>query len=528
MRVRRNQLPNCCFLIRKLISQGSPKNALVLYNQDRRKGASYSYILPAIPLLFKACASLSNLHHGKALHGQSIRAGFHFDIVGATSLLHMYAKCGDTFASSKVFDNMPHRNVVTWNAMIGGYLKNGDEASASLLFWNMPMKNTATWTEMIRGVAAKGDTVKARELFDKVPPALKSVVVWTVMVEAYARNGEMESARKIFEQMPERNCFAWSSMISGYCKRGNTKEARAIFDRIPYRNLVNWNSLISGYAQNGLCEKALGAFFEMQTDEFEPDEFTIASALSACAQLGQLRAGKEIHCMIYRRGIKFNQFIFNALLDMYAKGGDLINSRLIFDGMTERNTACWNAMISSFTVHGQTIEALEFFRTMEDANEKPDGITFLSLLSACAHGGFVEEGLEIFSKMEGKYGLAPNVKHYGCLVDILGRAGKLKEAYDVIKKMPMKPNDAVWVALLGACRIHVDMDMAEKILEEVNRSDLKCSGNDSQFVLVSNVYAASDAWEKAERMMMAMVSKGIKKTPGCSSVVASDTCQRFR
>ncbi|KAK9269922.1 hypothetical protein L1049_025495 [Liquidambar formosana] len=337
----------------------------------------------------------------------------------------------------------------------------------------------------------------------------------------------MEPARKVFEEMPERNCFVWSSMICGYCKKGDVEEARAIFDRIPVRNLVNWNSIISGYAQNGFCEEALELFAKMQTEGFEPDEVTIASVLSACAQLGLLDAGKEVHHMINRKGIQLNQFVLNALVDMYAKCGDLSNARLIFEGMPQRNNACWNAMISGFSIHGQSKEALEFFGRMEDSEETPDGITFLSVLSACAHGGFVNEGLEIFSKME-NYGLAASIKHYGCLVDLLGRAGRLKEAHDLIKGMPMKPNDAVWGALLGACRIHLDMETAERVVEKVGTQDFNMhSGDDSHYVLLSNIYADSDRWEKAERLRMVMGNKGFQKTPGRSSIMLSNSESQF-
>ena len=507
-------------LIRSYLSQGASREALLVYSGFRRKGV---YLLGLAPLVLKACAALSTVKHGKALHAESVKNGVDFDVMIGTSLVCMYAKCGDVVDSRKVFDYMPERNVVTWNAMICGYLKNRDGKSAVLLFEKMSIRTAVTWIEMIDGFAKSGDTGTARHFFDDVPSELRNVVTWTVMVDGYASNGEMEAAREVFEGMPERNFFAWSSMISGYCKKGNVREARAIFDRIPVRNLVNWNSLISGYAQNGFSEEALEAFGKMQAEGFEPDEVTIASVLSACSQLGLLDAGKKVHHMINRKGIKLNQFVLNGLVDMYAKCGDLANARLIFEGMPHRNCACWNSMISGFAVHGQSREALEFFGRMEDSHERPDEITFLSVLSACAHGGFVSAGLEIFSRME-KYGLITGIKHYGCLIDLLGRAGRIKEAYDLIKRIPMKPNDAVWGALLGACRVHLDMEMADRVVEEIAKVDPNISsGFDSQYVLLSNIYAASDRWEKAEKMRMKMVNKGFQKTPGCSSIMLGNT-----
>ncbi|KAL6316946.1 hypothetical protein AAG906_024484 [Vitis piasezkii] len=483
-------LSNWCHLIRSYLSQGAPREALLVYTGLRRKGV---YLLGVAPLVLKACASLSIVKHGKALHAESIKNGVDFDVMIGTSLVCMYAKCGNVVDSRKVFDYMPERNAVTWNAMICGYLGNGDSKSAVLLFEKMSIRTAVTWIEMIDGFARSG--------------ILRLLGVSLMMFHL---------------RMPQRNFFAWSSMISGYCKKGNVKEARSIFDRIPVRNLVNWNSLISGYAQNGFSEEALEAFGKMQAEGFEPDEVTIASVLSACSQLGLLDAGKKIHHMMNHKGIKLNQFVLNGLVDMYAKCGDLANARLIFEGMAHRNRACWNSMISGFAIHGQSKEALEFFGRMEDSHEGPDEITFLSVLSACAHGGFVNAGLEIFSRME-KYGLTTGIKHYGCLIDLWG-AGRIKEAYDLIKRMPVKPNDVVWGALLGACRVHLDMEMADRVVEEIVKVDSNISsGCDSHYVLLSNIYAASDRWEKAEKTRMEMANKGFQKTPGCSSIMPGNT-----
>ncbi|RQO86630.1 hypothetical protein POPTR_002G072500v4 [Populus trichocarpa] len=514
--------PSWSSCIRKHVSNGSYREAIVLYNQIRSKGV---YFLGLVPLVLKACAYVSVLNCGKSLHGEAIKHGVDSNVRIGTSLVSMYAKCGDIPDSRKLFEYMPERNVVTWNAMISGYGKNGDMKSASVLFDKMSTRNAVSWIEMIDGFARSGDMVAARRTFNEVPFELKNVVTWTVMIDGYASKGEMEAARLLFEDMPQRNFFVWSSMISGYCKIGNVKEARAIFDRVPVRNLVNWNSLICGYSQNGFCEEALDAFGKMQNEGYEPDEVTVVGVLSACAQLSLLDVGKDVHKMICAKGMKLNEFVVNALVDMYAKCGDLTGARLIFERMTNKNNACWNSMISGFAVHGKTKEALEFFGRMEESNEKPDEITFLSVLSACVHGGFVEVGLEIFSKME-RYGLSASIKHYGCLVDLLGRAGRIQDAYHLIKSMPMKPNDTVWGAFLGACRIHMDNDMVEQVVEDVCTSDSSVdSGNDPHYALLLNIYAGSGSWEKAGRVSMVMADRGLQKTSGRSSLMLENTEQ---
>ncbi|XAR57536.1 hypothetical protein NMG60_11025713 [Bertholletia excelsa] len=505
--------------IRDCISRGAHREALLAYAGIRHLGV---YVLGVVPLLLKACASFSAFNHGKALHAESIKMGVEADVMLGTSLVDMYAKCGNIFDSRKMFDQMPRKNVVTCNAMIGGYMKNGDTRSALLLFEQMATHSAVTWIEMINGLAKSGDTASARQLFDRVPVEMRNVVTWTAMVDGYAINGKMDAAKEVFEEMPVRNFFVWSSMISGYCKKGDIEAAKVIFCRIPERNLVNWNSLIAGLSQNGYCEEALDTFAKMKIEGFEPDKYTLVSVLSACAQLGLLDVGKQIHQMIVHKGFKLNQYILNGLVDMYAKCGDLSTARLLFEKLPKRNDACWNVMISSFAMHGHCQEALQFFGSMEASGVDPNEITFLSVLSACAHGGFLEEGLETFSKIK-KYGLTATVKHYGCLIDLLGRAGRLREAYDLIKKMPMKPNNTIWGTLLGACRIHSNADMADWVLKEVLRDSDPYSSNASHYVLLSNIYAASDSWEKAERMRIVMSDKGLRKAPGLSSLLFNST-----
>ncbi|KAG8389795.1 hypothetical protein BUALT_Bualt01G0015600 [Buddleja alternifolia] len=459
------------------------------------------------------------LSFGKVLHSEIVKSGVERDVMVGTSLVNMYGKCYDIVSALKMFDNMRVRNAITWNAMIGGYMRNGCSQLASSLFESMTEKTSVTWNEMIDGYSKNGDMTMARRVFDSVPEGLKNVVTWTVMVDGYVSNGDMEAAREMFERMKERNFYVWSVMISGYFKKGDVVRAREIFDTMSLRNLVNWNSLISGYAQNGMFEEALDAFMSMQEQGFEPDEVTLASVLSACAQSGMLDFGKKIHEMIAKKRIELNEFVLNGLVDMYAKCGDLENAMLIFEGMSFKNSATWNSLITGFAIHGQCREAVNFFSRMEESSVKPDGVTFLSVLSACAHGGFVEEGLEAFSKME-KYGLKANVKHYGCLVDLLGRASKLQEAFKLVKGMPMAPNDTVLGALLGACRIHSDTIMTEDVLQFISEMN-SCNGSydDAHYVLLSNIYAASERWEMAEGMRVGISGKGYEKTRGYSALI---------
>ncbi|KAG6494757.1 hypothetical protein ZIOFF_042518 [Zingiber officinale] len=508
-------------LFRDYLSRGFPKEALLVYSRNLPDRIHQ----PILPLVLKACASLSLVSFARSLHAESVKIGINHELLVGTTFVSVYSKCYRTDDARKMFDEMPEKNAVTFSAMISGYLMRGDmESALELLRW-LPERTPTIWALLIEGFMKTGDVMAARCLFDRVPEKSRTVITWTVMVHGYTVNGDLEAARALFDQMSVKNVFVWSSMITGYFKKGDSKEAQSLFEQIPVRNLVNWNALIAGYTQIGCCEKAFEAFEQMQKDGFQPDEFTIASLLSACGQLGSLHHGKMIHKIIKRSGIKMNHFVLNGLIDMYAKCGNLERARSIFNGMNKRNTVCWNSMISGLAIHGKSKEALELFTAMESSEEKPNAITFLVLLSACTHADFVKEGLEIFAKMD-KYGLAVGVEHYGCLIDLLGRAGRLAEAYDMIQKMPVAPNEVIWGALLGACKVHMDVEMAAKVMLQLEplHSVARC---DAPYVIISNIYAASEKWQEAERMRRVMQDKGFQKFPGCSSVVVADKEHQF-
>lgn len=505
-----------CKLIKGYLTHNLLNEALYIYTQNLPNRTQQ----PILTSILKACAAGSLIALAKSLHSESIKIGIVHNVIVGTTFIAMYCKCGKLIDARKLFDEMPVRNEVTNNAMIGGYASNSDMSSAMALFDWFPTRTPVTWATMIEGFAKTGDMIGAREFFERTPMEMRTVVTWTVMVNCYTTNGDMDAAREIFELMPEHNVFVLSSMITGYFKKGNAEEARAMFDQIPEPNLVNWNSLIAGYAQIGRSNEALEAYRKMQETGIAPDEFTVASVLSACAQIGALDIGKEVHELINQTRIQKNQFVLNGLIDMYAKCGDLDTAKRIFEGMRWRNDSCWNTMISGLASHGLSEEALRLFAHMEVSGGDPNGVTFLVALSACTHGGLVEQGLEIFRKME-SYGVERGIEHYGCLVDLLGRAGRLAEAYDVIMNMPMRANEVVWGAMLGACRVHIDTDMAGRVINKVGASK-----NDGEYVMLSNIFAASERWEEAERIRRRMVKNGVQKTPGCSSVVVPNReCQ---
>lgn len=472
-----------------------------------------------LPVLLKAAAAASRPEHGlgRSLHAEALKSAFARDLLVGTTLVSMYCKCGALEDARRAFDEVPDRNVVTYNALLAGYAAAGDMDGALALFGGMPSRTHVTWATLIRGFAEKGDMEEARRWFDATPPGLRTVVTWTVVVQGYVDAGDMETAREVFDGMPSRNAFVWSSMVNGYFKAGDAEAAQAVFDIIPRPNRVNWNALIAGYAQIGCSEKALQAFHSMLEDKIIPDEFTMASVLSACAQLGSLEQGKKVHEFINRKHIRKNHFVMNGLIDMYAKCGDLAYARDIFDSMRWKNTECWNSMISALASHGRSEEAIQLFFMMECSDQKPNVITLLAVLGACTHGGFVDQGLRIFNKFEA-YGVEAGVEHYGCLVDLLGRAGKLKEAYEIVKNMAEEPNEVIWGSLLGACRVHGDAELSRMVSDEIHvLHSGRGPSNDAEYIMLSNIMAASERWEQAEQLRRKMAGLRIEKSPGCSS-----------
>ncbi|KAF8045321.1 hypothetical protein N665_5191s0001 [Sinapis alba] len=255
----------------------------------------------------------------------------------------------------------------------------------------------------------------------------------------------------------------------------------------------------------------------MQGEGFEPDAVTVSSVLSACAQSGRLDVGREVHSLINFKGIELNEFVSNALIDMYAKCGDLENASSVFESLSVTSVACWNSMISCLAIHGKGREALEMFRTMD---AKPDEITFLAALTACVHGGFLLEGLKLFLEMKNK-DVKPNVKHFGCLIHLLGLSGKLEEAYGLVREMPMKPNNTVLGSLLGACKVHMDTEMAEQVMKKIIETAGSITKGDSEnhLMLISNLYAHAEKWQTAETLRVEMEKRGLQKSTGLSSLV---------
>ncbi|XP_059644358.1 pentatricopeptide repeat-containing protein At5g15300-like [Cornus florida] len=355
----------------------------------------------------------------------------------------------------------------------------------------------------------------ARQVFDEMTD--KSTISWNTMISAYDQVGDFSSADLLLESMPGKNVVSWNTLIARYVRLNNIEAARSIFEEMPVRDAVSWNSMIAGYVQIKDYARALELFGEMQIKNVEATEITLISVLGACAETGALEMGRKIHESLEAKEYKIEGFLGNALVDMYAKCGNLNWAWEVFNVLKMKPVSCWNAMVVGLAIHGYCDEALELFSTMETRRDevRPNGITFIGVLIACRHKGLVEEGRSFFGRMMDVYNIMPNVKHYGCMVDLFSRWGFLNEAHELIKTMPFNPNCVLWRTLLGACRIHGNVELAEDSFQQLAMLEPVTDGD---YVLLSNTYADAERWEDVERLRNEMIGARVPKKPGSSNI----------
>lgn len=352
-----------------------------------------------------------------------------------------------------------------------------------------------------------------------VDPHLQSA-----LVTMYASCGSMDLALNLFEKMTPKNLVASTAMVTGYSKLRQIENARAVFNQMVKKDLVCWSAMISGYAESDSPQEALNLFNEMQSLGIKPDQVTVLSVITACAHLGALDQAKWIHLFVDKNGFGGALPINNALIEMYAKCGSLERARRIFDKMPRKNVISWTCMISAFAMHGDASNALRFFHQMEDENIEPNGITFVGVLYACSHAGLVEEGRKIFYSMINEHNITPKHVHYGCMVDLFGRANLLREALELVEAMPLAPNVIIWGSLMAACRVHGEVELGEFAAKRLLELD---PDHDGAHVFLSNIYAKAKRWEDVGQVRKLMKHKGISKERGCSRIELNNEMHEF-
>ncbi|KAH7652013.1 TPR-like protein [Dioscorea alata] len=445
--------------------------------------------------MLSSCASLRHLCAGSQVHCAGIRLGLDFDVSVSNSLLNLYGECGDLSDCWKVFRSMPSYDQVSWNCMIGVLADSETSASESIeVFLNMMRSgwrpNRVTFVNLFAALTPLSVSSLGREVHALAHKYGVSdyTAVENALIYCYAKSGEMDDCERIFHNMSSR------------------------------RDDVSWNSMVAGYIHNGLMAKVMDFVWLMVHNGQKMDCFTVATVLSACASAVTLKHGMELHAFSIRSLSETDVVLDSALVDMYSKCGRIDYASTVFRSMPLKNEFSWNSMISGYAQHGHGEKALELFREMQSGNQRPDHVTFVGVLSACSHAGLVEQGLNCFGTMTNKYELIPRMEHYSCIVDLLGRAGKLDKLEEFIKSMPVSPNILIWRTVLVACSRSKDgaktnlWKQASKMLLELEPQ------NPVNYVLTSHMYASKGRWEEMAETRTALSGKLVRKEAGCSWV----------
>ncbi|GMH00054.1 hypothetical protein Nepgr_001893 [Nepenthes gracilis] len=507
----------------------NPIKAIHLYKEMQKNGGSrpdnYTY-----PVLFKACARLPLKCMGNQILGHVLKVGFDADIFVCNGIIHMLVSCGDLVAARKVFDETRERDLVTWNSLINGYVHGGKAWEALKLYEEMKVErirpDEVTMIGLVSSSAQLEDLDRGKEfhLYIQDSGLDLTVPLCNALMDMYVKCGDIEAAKALFDNMRKKTMVSWTTMVVGYAKFGLLDVARKLFDDMPEKDVVPWNAMIGAYVQAKLSKEALVLFHKMQATNLRPDEVTMVNCLSACSQLGALDVGIWIHRYIERKKLSLNVALGTALIDMYAKCGHIKKALQVFEEMPRKNSLTWTSIIGGLAFHGNASDALSHFSKMIDNGLVPDEITFLGVLSACCHGGLVDEGRRYFAQMISKYNLIPKQKHYSCMVDLLGRAGLLEEAEALIKSMPITADAVVWGAFFFSCRMHGNMVMGEKAAWKLLELDPDDSGI---YVLLANMYGEAKMWEEARKVRKMMRETGVEKTPGCSSIEVNGIVNEF-
>ncbi|CAN0911638.1 Pentatricopeptide repeat-containing protein At4g20770 [Linum grandiflorum] len=494
--------------------------------------------------------------HGKQVHGLGIRLGFDTNLHLGNSLLDMYAKDGDMESAEKVFANLPGYSVVSWNIMIAGYgqkcqiekareflqkmqnlgfepdevtcinmlaacAKSGDMVTAKQMFGNISCPGTSSWNAMLSGYLLIRNHDEILTLFREMQFRYVDCdrATYAIVITSCTAMGLLNAAMQVhaaWQKSSFRNdLYVASGLIALYSKCQKLEIAQCIFNNLPQLDIVCWNSIIAGYSINSLDKEAFVHFKRMQENGMSPNQFSYATVLSSCSKLFSSSQGRQLHSQIIKDGFINDVFVGSTLIGMYCKCGEVDESRQFFDMMPEKSIVTWNEMIHGCAQGGRGDEAVGIYREMIEVGEKPDGITFIAVLTACSHSGLVDAGLEIFDSMQQDHGVEPILDHYTCIIDALGRAGRFHEAEIIVNRMPYKDDPIIWEVLLSSCRVHDNVSLAKRAADELLRLDPR---NSSPYVLLANMYTSLGRWDEAKAVREVMDDRHVTKDPGYSYV----------
>lgn len=480
----------------------------------------------------RGLASCSAMPELKQLHSQIVKIGLSADNDAMGRLIKFCALSdnGDLNYALQVFDTLPHPDAFIYNTIMRGHLQLQFSRKCILLYSRMlydsATPNRYTFPSVIRACSADNAVEEGRQVHAHVFKFGFGADGFSQnnLIHMYVNFQSLEEARKVFDKMPMKDVVSWTTLFTGYSQCGLVDEAFEVFELMPERNSVSWNAMIASYVQSNRFHEAFALFQRMLEEKWALDKYLAASMLAACTGLGALEQGKWIHGYIQKSGIELDPILATTIIDMYCKCGCLERAFEVFNDLPHKGISSWNCMIGGLAMHGKGEAAIQLFKEMQREMAAPDYITFVNLLTACAHSGLVEEGRHYFRCMIEVHGIEPGSEHFGCMVDLLGRAGMMEEAKKLINEMPMSPDAGVLGALLGACKIHGNIELGEEIGKRVIELEPNNSG---RYVLLANLYAKAGRWEDVANMRKLMNDRGVKKAPGYSMIEVEGVVNEF-
>ncbi|XP_054809729.1 putative pentatricopeptide repeat-containing protein At3g23330 isoform X4 [Prosopis cineraria] len=511
-------------IIRCYTSHGLSVQSLASFNEMRASG-----IFPdkhVFPSVLKACTLLKDLRLGESVHGCIIRLGLDFDLYTGNALMNMYSKFQSLGNAEREADgslilnyNNSCRSV---NNSEGQFLGINSHLKGSVrkVFEMMPIKDLVSWNTVIVGNAQNGMYEEALTMVREMGNANLKPDTFTLssILPIFAEYADIIKGKEIHSYVIrhgfDADVFIGSSLIDMYAKCTQAEYSLHVFNLLSKRDAISWNSIIAGCVQNGQFDQGLWLFRQMLKEKVKPKPVSFSSIIPACAHLTALSLGKQLHGYIIRIGFDDNKFIASALVDMYAKCGNVKMARHIFDKIVMHDIVSYTAIIMGCALHGHALDAVSLFEQMLADGVEPTYVVFVAVLTACCHAGLVDEAWKYLNSMACDFGIAPGLEHYAAVADLLGRAGKLEEAHDFISGMKAPPpTGSVWSTLLAACRVHKNVELAEKVVDKILIIDPENMG---AYILMSNIYSASHRWKDAAKLRIQMRKRGMKKTPACS------------
>ncbi|KAK4587394.1 hypothetical protein RGQ29_024198 [Quercus rubra] len=505
-----------------------PEDAVSLFFEMVETGITPNSI--TMVCVISACAKLKDLELGEKVSAYVGEEGVKCNTLMVNALVDMYMKCGAIGSAKRLFDECVDRNLVLCNTIMSNYVRQGLVRDALAVFGEMlqqgPRPDRVTILSAISACAQLGDLLFGKQCHGYV--LRNGLESWdnisNAMIDMYMKCAKQEMAQRVFNCMSKKTLVSWNSLIAGLIGNDNVESAWEIFNEMPENDLVSWNTMVNALVQESMFEEAIELFREMQNEGIKADRVTMVGVASACGYLGALDLAKWILTYIEKNNIHCDMRLGTALVDMFARCGDTQSAIQIFNKMAKRDVSAWTAAIGAMAMEGNGERAVELFNEMLRQGVKPDEVVFVALLTACSRCRFVDQGWHLFRSMKEIHGIYPQIVHYGCMVDLLGRAGLLEEAIDLIKSMPMEPNDVIWGSVLAACRTHKNVKLAAHAAERITQLAPDRTGI---HVLLSNIYASAGKWNEVAKVRLQLKEKGIHKVPGSSSMQVNGIIHEF-